>query len=605
MFRKLSFGKSHHTSGRKNSNRGKSPRNAILGVERLEWRTMLAAEPLLTVFDYQFFGEDLINDVPFRVRFEDIAEGPLDEQQFTYSIDWGDLSMPSTGTAEIFFGIPETPESPTPIFGRIEAFHTYLNTSPEDGYNVTVTLNDIGNGDSTSDDTFVDVYELASPALTINVLNPDQTINEGDVCNLGLPEVAGIQSWKINWGEGEVDTNPVIDEEIDEAPSPLHAEHQYPDDVDFNGISSEFKIRAAATLTGGQIRYATNTSVHVLPVLPILPEISGPATIDEGTYTLQLDANNLDVVQWVIDWGDLSELQAVSGSFTSLTHTYSAGQFFITAVAIVDGEPLTALPQPFQVNVNSVGPGVTLTDGVLNVVGNATTNSNVLISQSGGSINVTLNGNVPVGFATGSVTEIRVRGGAGNDVIMASPGINKPMTIDGGEGNDLLVSGGGNDVLLGGLGTDILYGEAGQDNLFGGDGNDSLFGGSGNDSLVGGDGIDILLGQAGRDVLIGSDDEDLLSSGDGEDILIGGRTMHDENVLALDAILGIWGSNASFDARVATLTSSGGLLDTEFAVFDDAATDLILGGGGRDLIFGDDLLDIILLSGLDTLIEVT
>ena len=168
-----------------------------------------------------------------------------------------------------------------------------------------------------------------------------------------------------------------------------------------------------------------------------------------------------------------------------------------------------------------------------------------------------------------SVTEIQVRVRGGHDIVVTTPNVTKLMTIDGGSGNDLLTGGGGRNVIIGGTGNDILYGDGGDDVLLGGDGNDDLFGGSGNDVLVGGNGSDILDGGTGRDVLIGSQDEDTLDGGNDEDILIGGYTIHDNNVAALDAIMAIWGSSASFSSRVATLTGSGGLLQAGVTVFDD------------------------------------
>jgi Ca2+-binding RTX toxin-like protein len=123
--------------------------------------------------------------------------------------------------------------------------------------------------------------------------------------------------------------------------------------------------------------------------------------------------------------------------------------------------------------------------------------------------------------------------------------------------------------------------------LLGGAGNDDLFGGTGNDALVGGDGNDIINGGTGNDLLIGSKDNDLIMGGGGEDILIGGITIHDANVDALDAVMAIWTSSNSLNSRVATLTASGGLLETGVSVFDDDDSDILIGGAGRDLIFGD------------------
>ena len=48
------------------------------------------------------------------------------------------------------------------------------------------------------------------------------------------------------------------------------------------------------------------------------------------------------------------------------------------------------------------------------------------------------------------------------------------LTIDGGNGNDVLIGGGGDDVLTGGAGNDLLFGGPGQDNLDGGAGNNIL-----------------------------------------------------------------------------------------------------------------------------------
>jgi Ca2+-binding RTX toxin-like protein len=63
---------------------------------------------------------------------------------------------------------------------------------------------------------------------------------------------------------------------------------------------------------------------------------------------------------------------------------------------------------------------------------------------------------------------------AGDDVVEAS-GVAAgavQLTLDGGEGNDVLIGGAGNDVLFGGPGDDVLIGGPGIDTLDGGDGDD-------------------------------------------------------------------------------------------------------------------------------------
>jgi len=71
-----------------------------------------------------------------------------------------------------------------------------------------------------------------------------------------------------------------------------------------------------------------------------------------------------------------------------------------------------------------------------------------------------------------------------------APVIDEPViedetgTINGGNGNDLLVGGTGNDTINGGKGDDNLDGGTGRDTLIGGSGNDLLTGGNGADTFV-------------------------------------------------------------------------------------------------------------------------
>lgn len=116
-----------------------------------------------------------------------------------------------------------------------------------------------------------------------------------------------------------------------------------------------------------------------------------------------------------------------------------------------------------------------------------------------------------------------VRGGAGNDTIVAAPiaasapcpsacflGVGS-QTFDGGEGDDIVFGQRGNDTLRGG---------EGNDQLFGGIGDDVLSGGPGNDRLVGGFGADAIDGEAGDDYVHGDATVDRIrDSGGGSDTL--------------------------------------------------------------------------------------
>jgi Ca2+-binding RTX toxin-like protein len=102
-------------------------------------------------------------------------------------------------------------------------------------------------------------------------------------------------------------------------------------------------------------------------------------------------------------------------------------------------------------------------DDVAVVVGDA---SGVSVLGLAAQINVT-------GAEAGN-DRIVIKGFAGDDVIEAS-GVDAGvvgLTLDGGDGDDVLVGGEGDDILLGGAGDDVLIGGGGNDILDGGDGDD-------------------------------------------------------------------------------------------------------------------------------------
>ncbi|SDN44951.1 Ca2+-binding protein, RTX toxin-related [Lutimaribacter pacificus] len=146
-----------------------------------------------------------------------------------------------------------------------------------------------------------------------------------------------------------------------------------------------------------------------------------------------------------------------------------------------------------------------------------------------------------------------VDGGAGNDTILTG---DDNDTIRGGLGNDWIDAGFDTDIVDGGSGDDTLFGNEGADTIHGGDGHDEIWGGlgpsnpdyaaselfelsddidpdpdnnrdllhggDGDDTIHGGDDADTLHGDAGNDLLDGGIDDDQLYGGDGDDTLIGG-----------------------------------------------------------------------------------
>ena len=92
-------------------------------------------------------------------------------------------------------------------------------------------------------------------------------------------------------------------------------------------------------------------------------------------------------------------------------------------------------------------------------------------------------GNVRTYHLSAEEAKRLIKGGNGNDHIYVNPRVKVVITIEAGNGNDVIVSGSGND------------------RIYGGNGNDVLSGGHGNDVLAGGPGFDLLFGGPGKDVI--------------------------------------------------------------------------------------------------------
>jgi Ca2+-binding RTX toxin-like protein len=149
---------------------------------------------------------------------------------------------------------------------------------------------------------------------------------------------------------------------------------------------------------------------------------------------------------------------------------------------------------------------------------------------------------------------VNLRGG--NDRFDGRGGVSGK--IDGGAGNDTLISGGWDDELTGGAGVDQLRGGGGDDALLGGDGNDLLQGGGGDDLLYGGSGDDTLTGGAGDDRVFGGSGADLFvfRRGHGNDVIEGFVNNHDKLDLRFFAV-----TAAELKASYAKASGAGVLID--------------------------------------------
>ena len=290
--------------------------------------------------------------------------------------------------------------------------------------------------------------------------------------------------------------------------------------------------------------------------------------LDPLTFTWDLDGDNI--------FGETG-VGATRGNEIGATPTFNptglpTGSYTVKLrVSDGDGGVTTA-----TTTVNVLTEGTLLIDGMLYIVG--TNNCDiVLISKCNNTIHVcaTFNDNNPVTFNSADVTEIQVRMRGGHDIVLTTSNVSKPMTIDGGTGNDLLTGGGGRNLIIGGIGPRHPLRRRRRRRAARRHRQRRPVRRHGQRrarrrrrqrhprSAA-----------AGRDLDDRQPGRRLLEGGDDEDILIGGYTIHDNNVAALDAVMAIWTSSASFSARVTTLTGSGGLLQGGVAVFDDDDHDM-------------------------------
>ena len=120
-------------------------------------------------------------------------------------------------------------------------------------------------------------------------------------------------------------------------------------------------------------------------------------------------------------------------------------------------------------------------------------------------------GTVEGSFDRSTFTAISVFLGAGDDQLIEQAGVfaDKPLTVDAGSGNDLVVTGDANDLIEGGSGRDTINSGAGDDVILSGSGDDTVIGGIGHDTaFLGagqdtftwnpGDGSDVVDGGGGR-----------------------------------------------------------------------------------------------------------
>lgn len=158
--------------------------------------------------------------------------------------------------------------------------------------------------------------------------------------------------------------------------------------------------------------------------------------------------------------------------------------------------------------------------------------------------------------------------------------------VDGGAGNDVLITGDEAAYAFGGAGDDALAAGDGAAALFGGDGDDALAastsaaildGGSGDDVIQGGDGDDRIFGGVHTDDGQPIHDDDQIDGGAGDDYIAGG--------FGADTL-----SGGDGDDVIDHLGHANEHINWERHDFDwhiDGAADTLSGGAGNDTLIMD------------------
>ncbi len=311
-----------------------------------------------------------------------------------------------------------------------------------------------------------------------------------------------------------------------------------------------------------------------------------------------------------------------TGAFVVSDPVLSGKQDLVVQGTAGIGDTITVAPGKgtgaYAVTINGTVTNVTGVTGRILAfdLTNPTGNNSITFSST-----VKLPGLLEVGNGNNTLV-----GGAGNDTLVAGSGSNK---LDGGAGVNTLVESGNVDfTLVGGTtkasgsltkgsskdtlvlnhitqvqlsltgpGSHTINGSAfsGPETLMGGSGNDTLMSGSGNDVLVGGSGNDSLVAGTGKDLLIAGGGADSLKAGSGGDLLIGGSTVYDNNLAALNAIMAEWTSADVYAVKIKKLmgTIKGGkngnvlltVTGTSPSVTNNHQASTLSGGAGLDWFF--------------------
>ncbi|SMP38087.1 calcium-binding protein [Fibrobacter sp. UWB10] len=173
---------------------------------------------------------------------------------------------------------------------------------------------------------------------------------------------------------------------------------------------------------------------------------------------------------------------------------------------------------------------------------------------------------------------------------------------------NVIFGGAGSDIIVGGLGADVIFGDGGRyingiadrydifenggdDIIYGRSGEDYIMGGAGDDTICGGNDRDYIFGGLGKDLISGGAGDDEIDAGDGVDVVFGDALPQGINDLIKKTfrtgyIPETLRTGLSFNSVSIAPQNISSFSYTEAAV-SQFGNDVIYGGDGSDVIFGD------------------
>lgn len=541
------------------------------------------------------------------------------------------------------------------------------------------SVEELNIGDSLTDSFSVTSYDgtaAETVAITIDGLNDaasisgvatgsiDEDATSSVIGTLTVSDVDGGQSVFMpfsesgSYGSFSIDANGGWSYTVDNAlVQYLSVGEAITDEFSVESLDGTASVAVVVTIDG-------ETDAPVIETLESSsPRIDGAAADDvvtvSGTFT---DVDASDVHSVTVDWGDGSDPEAISVDQDLKTfegvHEYESGGVYDVSVTVDDsnGGATTKTTQ-------AVTGGIGVVDGILRVIGTdgkdkVTVKRDWVHDGSGkwwnpknwdemihvygklghqsfsqhfdpaevaaihivtfgesDTIKVGYGVDLPVAVDAGSgnddVTirsgDATVQAGDGRDRVTTGPGNDR---IDGGSGRDFISTGGGNDTIIDldgdnqiwsgsgddvvqtGDGNDFVWLGGGADTAQLGGGNDRAYGGFGNDIILAGAGDDRVDGGWGNDLIVGDSGDDRIWGWKGDDVLIGGtgkdRIRGNDG---RDLLIGGSAANGddleSLDSALASWTSQDQASTLNFLgwIGDDEEKDRLDGDRGDDEIF--------------------